>query len=203
MAKIAYKGTDPTLAAAAEAGASHSDLDLIATLKSRVADFNAARDELQRMGAAVAHAGNVELEREYGRLVGRAEQIQSQIDAALGAVDSALKWARAAIGLEGLRSLSAMGVAWFLPAAVLVGAIAVIGYFLTDYIKFAKRFNEQTRITQELVAAGIDPATAQRQAAETVAAAAPGFSFGGFSQPLMLGLLATLGVLLWTRYRQP
>ena len=88
--------SDEQARAAEAAGATAADVDLIARLKSRAADFELARQELQRMGAAVARTNDTALLMEYGRLVERSDRIRSQISAATNAIDKAISWARAA-----------------------------------------------------------------------------------------------------------
>lgn len=192
---------DPHIVAARQYGASSEDLSLLAKFKARVADFQAARRNLQKIGAQVARTNDMRAWEEYGKLAARADAIESKVTAALNAIDSAFKAARAALGLEGVRTLAGLGIVWVLPVAVIAAAIAVIGYWMTDYLKFAERYSEQQRVAQELVAQGVDPVEAQRQAADIVAAAAPkglGESLGGV---LKIALVAGLGVWLWQRFR--
>jgi len=176
--------SDEQARAAEAAGATAGDLDLIARLKLRAQDFELARRELQRMGPAIARTNDTALLMEYGRLVERSDRIKSQISAATGAIDKAISWARAALGELSHAELGALGVVWLLPGAVILTALAVIGYWLADYRKFSMRFNEQARIAGELVAGGMDPAAANLEAGRAVAATAPGM-FG-------LGNIATL-----------
>lgn len=174
--------SDEQAAAARAAGATDADLDLIARLKARAHDFELARQELQRMGAAIARTNDTALLMEYGRLVERSDRIKSQISAATSAIDKAVSWARAALGELSAPELGALGVVWLLPGAVILAALAVIGYWLTDYRKFALRFNEQTRIASELVAGGMAPGAANIEAGRAVAATAPGmFGLGNFA----------------------
>ena len=184
--------------AARQAGASEQDLSMIGELVARAQDFEAARQELMRMGAAVARTGDNALMQEYGDLVARADSIRSKIDAATQALDSAIAWARGTFGVSGMQTLAELG-AWFLPIAAITAATAVLGYWISDYVKFSRRFNEQQRIARELQAAGADPVTAQRQAAESVAATSPGVfaGFGGLTAPVLLAALLIVGVLIY------
>lgn len=193
--------TDPHVATARQYGASSSDISALASFKARVAEFNAARANLQKIGAAIARTNDMEAWRQYGELVARADGIQSKVSSVMGAIDSAFRTARAALGLDGLRALSGLGIVWLLPVAAIVAAAAVIGYWLADYAKFAKRYSEQQRIAAELVAQGVDPAEAQRQAAQVAAAAAPqglGEAVGGL---LKFAVIIGVGFFVWSRYR--
>lgn len=166
--------------AARDAGASERDLSIIGNLKTRAAEFEAARQELVRMGPAIARTNDYDLMVQYGELVNRADSIKSKINTAMSVIDRSIQMARAAFGSAGMSALSDLGVVWFLPVAVVTAATAVIGYWLTDYLKFSERFKQQARIASELEARGLDPVEAQRQAAEAVAATAPGW-FSAFT----------------------
>ena len=184
--------------AAVSAGATASDISLIQNLKDRAAEFETARLELVRLGPAVARTNDYELLMEYGRLTARADSIKAKITAATKAIDNAISWGRATFGSEGMSSLSSLGLVWFLPAAVITAAVAVIGYWLSDYFKFARRFTEQNRIAVDLVAQGMAPAEAQRQAAEAVAATSPGMFAGIIDNKLLLfGGLLVVGFLVY------
>lgn len=170
---------DAQIIAARESGASDSDLSIIANLKERAREFEAARLELTRMGPAVARTNDYDLMVEYGELVNRADSIKSKIATAMQAIDSSIRWARGTFGVSGMATLSSLGLVWFLPAAVIAAAIAVIGYWINDYMKFSQRFDQQARIASELQAQGMDPSEANRQAAAAVAATAPAGFFTG------------------------
>ena len=200
MTLRALSQIDEQEAAARAAGASDADLDLIAQLKARARDFELARQQLQRLGAAVAKTNDYDLQMQYSRLVDRSESIRSKITAATTAIDNAVRWARGALGDLTGRDLGALGVVWFLPGAIILAAIAVIGFWLTDYQKFAARFDEQTRIAAELVAGGMDPAAANVEAGRAVAATQPGmFALGG---GMTLGLIAIVGLVLFANARR-
>ncbi len=191
---------DAQTAAARAAGASEADLSLIDRLKSRAQDFEIARADLQRIGAAVARQNDYDLSMEYARLVSRADSIRSKIGAATTAIDKAVQWSRAALGDLSGQDLGALGVVWLLPGAIILGAIAVIGYWLTDYRKFSARFSEQTRIATELVAGGMDPAAANIEAGRAVAATAPAmFALGG---TMTLGLIALVGLVMFANMKR-
>ena len=193
---------DPHIMAAREYGASSSDVSMLANFKSRVAEFQAARGELQKIGAAIARTNDMEAWRQYGELVARADSIESKVTAALRAIDSTLSAARAAIGLDGVRALAGLGFVWVLPIAIIAAALAVLGYWLSDYAKFAARYREQQRVASDLVAQGVDPIEAQRQASAVVAAAAPrtfGESLGGV---LKFGAILAAGLYVWHLYRR-
>lgn len=192
---------DPHIVAARQYGASSSDISLLATFKQRVAEFQAARGELQRIGAAIARTNDMEAWREYGELVARSDAIEGKVTAALNAIDASLRAVRAAVGLDGLRALSALGIVWLIPVAVIAAALALLGYWLSDFMKFRERFGEQQRVAQELVAQGVDPIEAQRQASEIVAAAAPPPFGAAVVGLLKFALILGVGVWAWQRYR--
>jgi hypothetical protein len=186
---------DPHVLAAQQYGASSSDISLLRTFKQRVAEFQTARGELQRIGAAIARTNDMEAWKQYGELVARSEAIESKVSAAMRALDASLAAVRAAVGLDGLRALSSLGLVWLIPVAVIAAALAVLGYWLSDFVKFRQRYTEQQRVAQELVSQGVDPIEAQRQAAEVVASAAPpafGESIAG-----ALKFAAILGVVFF------
>lgn len=191
---------DSHVIAAQQYGASSSDVSMLANFKNRVGEFNAARRELQKIGAQIARTNDMDAWRQYGELVARADAIESKVGGALRAIDSALKSARAALGLEGMHALAGLGIVWVLPIAIIAAALAVLGYWLADYMKFAKRYAEQQRVAGELVAQGVAPAEAQRQAAAVVAAAAPsgfGESLGGV---LKFAAILGVGLFVWHQY---
>lgn len=200
MTVAALAQVDEQAAAARAAGATDADLNLIERLKSRAYDFRIARADLQRLGAAVAKTNDYDAMMEYSRLVNRADSIQTKIGAATTAIDNAVQWARSALGDLTEQQLGALGLVWLLPSAIILGAIAVIGYWLTDYRKFSARFDEQTRIATDLVAGGMDPAAANIEAGRAVAATAPGlFDFGNVAT---FGAIALVGVLLFLNTRR-
>ena len=192
---------DPHVVAATQYGASSSDISMLRTFKQRVAEFQAARGELQKIGAAIARTNDMQAWREYGELVARSESIESKVTAALRAIDASLAAVRAAVGLDGLRALSALGIVWLIPVAIIAAALAVLGYWLADYAKFAARYREQQRVASELVAQGVDPIEAQRQASTVVAAAAPqgiGDALGGLFK---FAAILAVGYFVWSRYK--
>lgn len=191
---------DAQTRAAKAAGASEADLSLIQRFKSRARDFQLARDELQRMGAAVAKTNDYDLLMEYSRLVDRGNTIAATIEKATRAIDDAIAFARGALGDLTHERLGSLGVVWLLPSAVLLGAIAVVGYWLADYMKFAKRFNEQARIAAELERQGMDPAQAQVEAGRAVGATAPTF-FGQLGNAATLVAIAVVGFVLFRNWR--
>jgi hypothetical protein len=192
---------DPHILAAQQYGASSSDISMLSTFKARVAEFMAARANLQSIGAAIARTNDMQAWKEYGELVARSESIQSKVTAAMNAIDASLRAVRAAVGLDGLRALSSLGIVWLIPVAIIAGALAVLGYWLSDYAKFAARYREQQRVASELVAQGVDPIEAQRQASQVVAAAAPK-GFGEVAGGLLkFALIIGVGFYVWSRYR--
>jgi hypothetical protein len=198
---MSASASDPQLVAARQYGASASDIAMLADFKQRVAEFQAARRELQKIGAQIARTNDMAAWAEYGKLVERADSIERNVTAVTNAIDSALKSARAALGLEGVRALAGLGIVWVLPVAVIAGAVAIIGYWMADYLKFAKRYSEQQRIVAELVQQGVNPIEAQRQAAEVVAAAAPSM-FGNVAGVLKFVAIVGVGFFVWQQYRR-
>lgn len=188
--------------AARAAGASESDLAAIVRLKQLAAQFEAYRLELVRRGPAVAKTNDYNLMVEYGRLVERADSIKAMVTKALAAIDSAFRAARSALGLGGLRAVSSLGFVWLIPVAIIAAAVAGLGYWISDYLKFARRFDEQQRIADELTAAGMSPIEANRQAAATVKDAAGGlFADVGKAAGVVGGLVAAYFFYQWWRSR--
>ena len=187
--------------AARAAGASSSDLALISKLKAYAAQFTAYRQDLQRRGPAIARTNDYDLMVEYGRLVDRADYIQEKVTAALAAIDSAFRTARSALGLDGLRALSALGVVWLIPVAVIAAAVALIGYWITDYLKFVKRDDARQQIVAQLTAAGMSPIEANRQAAETTKEAGGLFADVGKAAGLVAALVGAYFFYQWYRGR--
>lgn len=183
--------TEEQIAAAEAAGASDREISAIAELKERASVFSQAWNHLQQIESAVRAT---ELEDEYDTLMRRGRAIKETVQRAVAAIDDAIGWARGSLGLDNLGNL---GAYWFIPLAVISAASAALGWWIADYRKFARRFDEQQRIADRLKGEGVDPIEAERQAAAAVAGAAP-----GWLQPLAqpLGLIA-LGVLGYIGYQ--
>lgn len=192
--------TQAQVQAAQDAGASPSDVSQLQRLKDRVAEFLSARQHLLEIGPAVARSDDEQLMAEYGELLERADFLESKISAATSAVDQVIRWGRGALGLDGVRELGQLGVVWFLPATVIAGAVALIGYWLADYAKFARKFREQQRIAEQLRQQGVDPAEAERQAAAAVAQTVPSW-LAPLTTPLGLAALVVGGYLVWRASR--
>lgn len=199
--RIATEG-DAYLQAARDSGAADADLSLIENLRQRAAEFEMYYQDLLGKGAAIARSGDNAMMQEYGDLIARAETIREKITAATSAIDKAIGWARGTFGSAGMNQLSSLGLVWFLPAAVITAAVAVIGYWVNDYVKFARRFAEQQRIAADLAARGMDPAEANRQAAAAVAETVPGwFGGSGTSKVLLWAALLGVGLMVYRSYR--
>ena len=180
--------------AAAAAGASTSDLNLIATLRAKAATFSANRAELQRLGAELARKSNdYDLLVEYGRLAERATKIQTDVTTALRWADNSIKAVRGVIGLDGMAKLGDLGV-WFLPAAGIAVVLGVIGYWTNDYLKFRVKASEVLRIQRELESEGMDTAAAAREAHSIVKLQDP----PSFPTWLVMGALA---LVTWQLFR--
>ena len=189
------------VASAKQLGASKADLTLLEQFRNRVETFQRSRAELQTIGAQIARTNDMAAWKEYGDLVARADAIEAKVTAALRAIDSAIAAGRAALGLDGMRALAGLGIVWFIPVAVIAAALAVLGYWLADYAKFRARYSEQQRIAGELVAQGVEPIEAQRQASAAVAAAAPS-TFGEAAGTVIKVAAIGFGLyLFWRAYR--
>lgn len=186
--------TEEQIAAAEDAGASDREINAIAELKERANVFSEAWEHLQSIESAVKET---ELEDEYNALMRRGRAIKETVQRAVSAIDDAIGWARGSLGLDNLGNL---GVYWFIPLAVISAATAALGWWIADYRKFAKRFDEQQRIADRLKGEGVDPIEAERQAAAAVAGAAPGW-LQPLAQPLGLVALGTLGYLGYRIWR--
>ena len=194
---------DAQIVAAQQYGASKSDLSMLQTFKQRAAEFLGARADLQRLGAHIARTTNDEKTLlEYGALVDRAAFIEEKISQATRAIDASFTAVRRAIGLDGLRALSALGIVWLLPVAIVAGALAVLGYWLSDFAKFKARFSEQQRVAAELVSQGVAPIEANRQAAAIVASAEPQGLAATVGGALKFALIAVAGFYLWQTYKR-
>lgn len=191
---------DATLEAAAQVGATPSDLDLIAQLQERVGVFQMSRAELQRLGAAVAATTDNDLWQQYGDLVARADSLESTIQGALDAVDSAIRYAKNALGLGAVRRLGGLGIVWLIPVAIIAAAIAALGYWLTDFAKVRARILQQQSIAQQLQAAGVDAAEANRQASAAVAASQPSGILDTALSLAKYALAIGVGWWLWRKY---
>lgn len=189
--------TAEQIAAAEESGASDFELAQIFSLKQRAQEFAQAFDTLLSWRAQVV---GTDLEAEYSALVDRGFSLEQTVQTVMAQIDAALGWVRNVIGLNGLQAVGALGLVWLIPLAAIAAALAAIGFWLNDYMKFAKRFAEQQRIARELEAQGIAPVEAQRQAAAAVSATAPGF-LSAFASPLGMLALVGGGWLAWRWYR--
>jgi hypothetical protein len=185
------------VASAKQLGASKADLTLLEQFRNRVETFQRSRAELQTIGAQIARTNDMTAWKEYGELVARADSIETKVTAALRAIDSAIAQGRAALGLEGMRALAGLGIVWLIPAAVILAALGVLGYWLADYAKFRARYSEQQRVAGELVAQGVDPIEAQRQASAVVTAAAPSTLAGNVGSALKYALIIGVAFYAW------
>lgn len=186
---------------ARQAGASESDLEVIRQFKERAQDFALSEANLHKLGVAVARMGDAELEKEYGDLVARADWIRSKIQAVTQAIDNAIRTAKSILGLQGLNAVGQLG-AWFIPIAVIVGAVAIIGYWLADYAKFVRKLQEREQIAADLVAQGVDPQAAELQASRAISESTRGGLFNvDFSSPIVIALLIGAGIWLYQRSR--
>lgn len=195
--------TQEQIDAAEAAGATSLELSHILNFKRLAAQFADAFQQLGTWGAAVQ---GTELEGDYNDLMQRGFAVRDQVASIMNAIDSMVSkvssWFKTIVswvpGLGTMRpyELQAMGLVWFIPVAAIVAAIAVLGYWLHDYAKFAKRFAEAQRIAEDLQSQGIAPVEAQRQAAAAVAGTAPGF-LSNLGTPLSLIALVGGGWLLY------
>lgn len=199
--------TEAQVQAAREAGASERELRELANLKTRAQEFEAARSWLESIGPEVMSTGDTELMVMYGSLLNRADAIKSRIAQVTNTLDQALRWARGVIGLNGMRTLSGLGVVWFVPLAVMAGAAAMIGWWMKDYLRFRERFVAQRETAARLKSEGMDPAEAERQAADIVSrTAGRGFfaAFGGdMGKVFGVASVGLLALYIWNRRSRP
>lgn len=204
--------TADEIAAAEEAGASKTELLQIFNLKEQAARFATAFSNLLSWGDSVE---GTELEAEYNKLVERGFGLRDKIDKLMGQIDAAWSWLKGLtkyipglgnIGRGGVGTLvpyesGTLGLAWFIPVAAIGAVLAVVGYWMADYAKFARKFAEQQRIARELEADGVSPVEANRQAAASVAGTVPGLFGGGGPVPWLL-IAAAIGGGVWLYQRK-
>lgn len=183
--------SDEQIAAAEAAGASSSEIEKIALLKERADLFERAMRKLEEWEPYVVET---ELEDEWRALLERGYTLRARLEYVFGKVDEAFRWAKGFVGLEGARGQ--LGAFWLIPVAIIAAAIAAIGWWLADYRKFAKKFEEQQRIAGELREQGVDPIEAERQAASAVAGTVPGW-LAPLRGPLGLIALGVGGFVVW------
>lgn len=189
--------TPEQIAAAEAAGATEQELSYMEQLIERAAIFDRAYEHLQAIGPTVR---DTELEDPWRKLMQRADDLRGRIEAARSAVADALSWVRGVFGLNGLSGARGLGIVWFVPVVAIGAIVAAIGYWLSDYYKFVRRFDEQRRLAAELEARGVDPIEANRQAAATVAGTIPGW-LEPLRGPFGIIALAVGGFVVWRMLR--
>lgn len=202
--------TADEIAAAEEAGASEHELLSIFNLKQQSARFATAFSTLLSWGDSVE---GTELEAEYNKLVDRGFGLKAKIDSLMAQVNSAIDWVKGltkwipglgnsgGVGTLVPYESGTLGLAWFIPVAAIAAVLGIVGFWLADYAKFARKFAEQQRISRELQAEGVNPIEANRQAAASVAGTTPGLlSFGGGPVPwLLIAAAVGGGIYLYRR----
>ena len=169
--------------AAIAAGATSQDIALIRALKTKAAEFERHRLDIQSLAAAAFRANDYDLSVELGRALESADSLKGKIQWTVSAVDSAVaKWRE----LTGGPALAA------LPALLLpVGIAALIGamsYWIADAVKLKARATARLRLQREFEQAGDPPDVAASKAAAIVKAQEP----AAIPAWVMLGGLALL-----------
>ncbi len=163
------------------------DQGIIERFKARIAEFRGLFTRLAGVGAQVP----TEMQGEYQDLVTRGSSIQSTIDTVTGGINKAVNWFKGAFGMDAVRMArqGQLGFIPLLPAAAISGAMALIGYWITDTMQFIKKMEQ----FEEMRARGV-PASEAAQAVQTAAGSGPIF---GVNMQQWLVPLVILGGVWW------
>ena len=168
------------------------DQGIIERFKARIAEFQEWFTRLGQVGDRVPP----EMMGEYENLISRGSTIQSTIDTITGGIDKAVSWFKGAFGLDAvtLAKRGQLGAIPLLPVAAISGAMALIGYWITDTMQFIRRMDEFERLRAQ----GVPPDEAAK-AVQTTATAPP--LFGMDIQQLVIPLVILGGVWWFMRNR--
>lgn len=163
------------------------DQGIIERFKARIAEFTSLFSRLSGVGSNVPP----EMRGEYETLISRGTTIQSTIDNLTGGINTAVDWFRGAFGLDavGMARRGELGVLPLLPVAAISGAMALIGYWITDTMKFIKKMDQ----FEQMRAQGV-PAAEAAQAVQTAGAGMPIF---GIDLQRWIVPMAILGGVWW------
>ncbi len=166
------------------------DQGIIERFKARIAEF---RDLFARL-RGVSNQVPAELQGEYHDLISRGSTIQSTIDTITGGINKAVDWFKGAFGMDavGMARQGQLGLIPLLPVAAITASLALIGYWITDTMKFIKKMNQ----FEELRAQGVSASEAA-QAVQTTAEGPP--IFGVNMQQWVLPLVIFGGVWWFMR----
>jgi hypothetical protein len=118
--------------------------------KTRIAEFTNVFTRLKSIGPQMQSIP--ELNAEYQSLMARGNAIQTTIDTLTGSINKAVQWFKNVFGMDGvgMAGRGQLGVLPLLPIAAISGALALIGYWVSDVYTF----NEKLKKFDDLTASG-------------------------------------------------
>lgn len=163
------------------------DQGIIARFKARIAEFQDLFSRLSGVGQQVPP----EMMGEYETLVSRGSTIQTTIDTITGGINTAVDWFKGAFGMDavGMARKGELGAIPLLPVAAISGAMALIGYWITDTMQFIKKMDQ----FEQMRAQGV-PASEAAKAVQTAGAGLPLF---GVDLQKWLVPMVILGGVWW------
>lgn len=166
------------------------DQGVIERFKARIAEFRSLFARLQGARDQVP----AEMQEDYQGLVDRGTTIQGTIDTITSGINTAVNWFKGAFGLNAvnLSQRGQLGAIPLLPVAAIAGAMALIGYWITDTMQFIQRMEQ----FEQMRAQGV-PAAEAAQAVQTATTGGP--IFGLDIQKMVIPLVIVAGVLWFMR----
>lgn len=163
------------------------DQGIIERFKARIAEFKSLFSRLSAVSSQVP----AEMQGEYENLVSRGSTIQTTIDTLTGAINKAVDWFKGAFGMDavGMARQGQLGLIPLLPVAAISGALALIGYWITDTMQFIKKMDQ----FEQLRAQGVSAA----EAAKAVQTAATGAPLFGVDLQAWIVPMVILGGVWW------
>lgn len=166
------------------------DQGIIERFKARIAEFRSLFARLQGARDQVPP----EMQEDYQGLVDRGSTIQGTVDSITSGINTAVNWFKGAFGLNAvnLSKRGQLGAIPLLPVAAIAGAMALIGYWITDTMQFIQRMEQ----FEQMRAQGV-PAAEAAQAVQTATTGGP--IFGLDIQKMVIPLVIVAGVLWFMR----
>ncbi len=123
------------------------DQGLIERFKARIAEFREVFARLRGIGEQIP----APMQGEYQDLINRGNTIESTITTVTDGINTAVNWFRGAFGLDAVNMAQRgqLGLIPLLPVAAITGALALIGYWITDTMAFMKRVDAMVALVQQ------------------------------------------------------
>ncbi len=129
-------------------------LATLESLKVKVGEFTAALSDLYAMQTQTMEVPELEAERQ--RLLGAAGTVEALVNKIGGGIDTSIAWLKDMLGIDNDNSLGFLPVVPILGVAGVTAAVSGITYWLTDYLKFMKKFEAFEQLKEQ----GVDPGEA-------------------------------------------